>query len=123
MTRASQLTVGRAVDWTFAGTVGARLARPGPPATDYTRQQAVDVLSEAARAAEGPVRDVTGLSSDAPVPEASIVDREQWIRAASESMRVMTGGSDTPANVVTGRIAGAQTGAVLAFISSGILGQ
>ncbi|MEI7913173.1 MAG: hypothetical protein WCH82_00350, partial [Mycobacteriaceae bacterium] len=34
---ASQLTVGGAVDWEFAGSVGARLARPGPPATDYTR--------------------------------------------------------------------------------------
>ena len=35
----------------------------------------------------------------------------------------MTGGTDKPSNVVTGRVAGAQTGAVLAFISSGILGQ
>lgn len=38
-------------------------------------------------------------------------------------MRVMTGGTDSPAGSVTGRITGAQTGAVLAFISSGILGQ
>ncbi len=39
-------------------------------------------------------------------------------------MRVMTGGTDSPSNPVTGRVTGAQTGAVLAFISSGgILGQ
>ena len=120
---ASQLTVGGAVDWEFAGSVGARLARPGPPATDYTRRQAIEDLAEAARRAEGPVRDVTGLSTGTEVPDARIIDRQQWIRAASQSMRVMTGGSDTPANVVTGRIAGAQTGAVLAFVSSGILGQ
>ena len=40
-------------------------------------------------------------------------------------MRVMTGGAedgDKP-NFITGRVTGAQTGAVLAFISSGILGQ
>lgn len=123
MSGSSQLTVGRTVDWKFAGTVGARLARPGPPATEYTRRQAVEELACASRAAEGPVREVTGLSVDAPVPDARIVDRTEWIRAASESMRVMTGGSQTPANAVTGRIAGAQTGAVLAFISSGILGQ
>ena len=128
MAGSSQPNVGRAVDWGFAGTVGARLARPGPSATDYTRHQVIDALAECARAAEGPVRDVTGLSSDAPVPDAHIVDREQWIRAASASMRVMTGGVDaaansTLANAVTGRIAGAQTGAVLAFVSSGILGQ
>ncbi|QEN16329.1 zinc-dependent metalloprotease [Mycolicibacterium sp. ELW1] len=119
----SQVTVGRAVDWSFAGNVGARLARPGPAATDYTRSQAVDELSVAARKAEGPVREVTRMGGDAPVAEARIVDRQGWIRAASDSMRVMTGGTDTPSNPVTGRVTGAQTGAVLAFISSGILGQ
>ena len=128
MSGSSQLTVGRAVDWKFAGTVGARLARSGPAATEYTRRQAVEELARASRAAEGPVREVTGLSVDAPVPDARIVDRTEWIRAACESMRVMIGGSDTTsdppkANAVTGRIAGAQTGAVLAFVSSGILGQ
>lgn len=115
--------LGRSVDWGFAGTVGARLARPGPPATDYTRDQVIADLAEASRTAEGPVRDVTGLSADAPVPEARILDRVEWIRAASESMRVMTGGTHEPVNPVAGRVAGAQTGAVLAFISSGILGQ
>ncbi|HJT95828.1 MAG TPA: hydrolase, partial [Mycobacterium sp.] len=35
----SALNVGRAVDWDFAATVGAKLARPGPPATDYTHRQ------------------------------------------------------------------------------------
>ncbi|MCV7346953.1 zinc-dependent metalloprotease [Mycolicibacterium rhodesiae] len=119
----SQVTVGRAVDWSFAGNVGAWLARPGPAATDYTRSQAVDELSVAARKAEGPVREVTRMGGDAPVAEARIVDRQGWIRAASDSMRVMTGGTETPSNPVTGRVTGAQTGAVLAFISSGILGQ
>jgi coenzyme F420 biosynthesis associated uncharacterized protein len=38
-------------------------------------------------------------------------------------MRVMTNGSDKPHSFLTGRITGAQTGAVLAFVSSGILGQ
>jgi coenzyme F420 biosynthesis associated uncharacterized protein len=119
----TELTVGRAVDWRFAGTVGARLARPGPPASDYTRRQAIDDLAESAVAAESPVREVTGLFAGGPAPQPRIINREQWIRAASDSMRVMTGGTDSPANTVTGRITGAQTGAVLAFISSGILGQ
>jgi coenzyme F420 biosynthesis associated uncharacterized protein len=123
MSRSPQPTVGKAVDWRFAGTVGARLARPGPPATEYTRRQAIDQLAESSRLAEGPVREVTGLFSEGPVPEARIVNREEWIRAASDSMRVMTGGTDTLSSAVSGRIAGAQTGAVLAFVSSGILGQ
>ncbi|MCI4674435.1 zinc-dependent metalloprotease [Candidatus Mycolicibacterium alkanivorans] len=123
MTDASSPTVGRAVDWQFAGTVGTRLVRPGPPTTDYTCRQAVDELATAARAAERPVREVTRLGNDDAVPDARVVDREQWIRAASDSMRVMTGGTDRPSNPITGRITGAQTGAVLAFVSSGILGQ
>jgi coenzyme F420 biosynthesis associated uncharacterized protein len=116
-------TVGGAVDWQFAATVGARLVRPGPAATDYTRNQAVDELAAASRAAEPPVREVTRLSTGGPVPEARIVDRPEWIRAATESMRVMTGGTAQPKRFLTGRLTGAQTGAVLAFVSSGILGQ
>ncbi|MGB8208406.1 MAG: zinc-dependent metalloprotease [Mycobacterium sp.] len=123
MTASTDLTVGRTVDWGFAATVGQRLARPGPPSTDYTRRQVVDNLATAAKAAEPPVRDVTGLQTDGVVPEARIVDRSGWIRAAAESMRAMTGGTDKPRGVISGRVTGAQTGALLAFVSSGILGQ
>lgn len=123
MTATSELTVGRAVDWRFAGAVGEWLARPGPPATDYTRGQAIDDLASSARAAEAPVCEVTGLQTTDMVPDARIVDRPAWIRAAAESMRVMTGGTDKPRGVITGRLTGAQTGAVLAFVASGILGQ
>jgi coenzyme F420 biosynthesis associated uncharacterized protein len=123
MTASSQLTLGNAVDWRFAATVGARLARPGPKSSDYTRRQAIDELSAAATKAEPPVRDVTGLITDGVVPAARIVDRPEWIAAAAESMRVMTNGAEKPRGFLTGRVTGAQTGAVLAFVSSGILGQ
>jgi coenzyme F420 biosynthesis associated uncharacterized protein len=123
MTPTSGLTLGTAVDWRFAATVGQRLARPGPAASDYTRRQVIDELTTAAAKAEPPVREVTGLVTDGAVPAARIVDRAQWISAAAESMRVMTNGSEKPRGFVTGRITGAQTGAVLAFVSSGILGQ
>jgi coenzyme F420 biosynthesis associated uncharacterized protein len=119
----ADLTVGRTVDWRFAATVGAKLARPGPPATDYTRRQAVEQLATASREAELPVREVTGLNEDNAVTEARIVDRSGWIQAAAQSMRTMTGGTDRPSSFLTGRVTGAQTGAVLAFVSSGILGQ
>ncbi|KUI02398.1 hydrolase [Mycolicibacterium acapulense] len=119
----SSLSVGRAVDWDFAAAVGEKLARPGPASTDYTRKQVIEQLAAASRSAELPVREVTGMTEGGEIPEARIVDRPQWIRAATRSMRVMTGGSDKPAGAISGRITGAQTGAVLAFISSGILGQ
>lgn len=123
LNRPTELTVGKAVDWRFAATVGARLARPGPPATDYTRRQVIADLSEFSRVAEEPVRDVTGLLCEGPVAEARVVNREEWIHAASDSMRVMTGGATAAVNAMAGRLAGAQTGAVLAFVSTGILGQ
>ena len=122
-------TVGRSVDWGVAASVGERLARPAPPVTDYTRTQVIDELAAASRAAEPPVREVTGLHTEGAIPDARIVDRREWIRAAAESMRVMTGGDVEPAAsphplaAVTGKVAGAQTGAVLSFVSSGILGQ
>ena len=120
-------TVGRAVDWGVAATVGVKLTRAEPPITDYTREQAFAQLADAARRAELPVREVTQLSEGAEIPEARIIDRGQWVRAATESMRIMTGGSASGpeglAAMIAGRLAGAQTGAVLAFVSSGILGQ
>jgi coenzyme F420 biosynthesis associated uncharacterized protein len=123
MTPSSNLTLGTAVDWRFAATVGQRLARPGPASSDYTRRQVIDELTSAAAKAEPPVREVTGLATNGAVPAARIVDRLEWISAAAESMRVMTHGGEKPRGFVTGRITGAQTGAVLAFVSSGILGQ
>src|SRR6201986_3030486 len=123
VTASADLTAGRRGDGGFAPTVGQRLARPGPPSTDYTRRQAVENLATAAKAAEPPVREVTGLHTNGAVPEARIVDRPGGIRAAAESMRAMTGGTDKPRGAISGRVTGAQTGAVLAFVSSGILGQ
>jgi coenzyme F420 biosynthesis associated uncharacterized protein len=117
-------TVGRTVDWGFAATIGTKLVRSAPPATDYTRRQAIEQLSESSRRAELPVREVTGLNEGAAVADARVIDRAEWVRAATESMRVMTGGEEGGSSgFISGRVTGAQTGAVLAFISSGILGQ
>jgi len=123
MTTSADLTVGAAIDWRFAATVGQRLARPGPLFSDYTRSQVIDELASAAAKAEPFVRDVTGLATNGVVPAARIIDRQEWVGAAAESMRVMTNGTEKPRSFVSGHITGAQTGAVLAFVSSGILGQ
>lgn len=119
-------TVGRTVDWNFAATVGSRLVRPAPPTSDYTRRQVISQLADSARRAELPVREVTGLTEGSDITEARIIDRREWVCAATESMRVMTGGDGDDgksSGYLTRRITGAQTGAVLAFVSSGILGQ
>lgn len=124
MSRPARPAPGGHVDWTVAGAVGTRLTRPGPPTTDYTRRQVVDDLAAASRRAEGPVREVTGLSVSGPAPDARIVDRREWVVAAADSLRVMAGGAPARGGgLIAARLAGAQTGAVLAFVSSGILGQ
>ena len=109
MDSSPDLTVGRAVDWKFAGVVGARLARSAPPVSDYTRRQAIDDLAEAAVAAEAPVREITRLFTDEPVPSARIVDRRDWIRAADLTMTV---GLDSAAGTINGHNA---TGHIVRF--------
>lgn len=128
------------LDWQFAADLGARLARPGPPMSDYTRDQAIAVLADCALRAEPLVREISRLTAGQDAPEAAIVDRPDWIRAAAAGMRVLMSAATGPpepepepsgllgragalASTLAGRAAGAQTGAVLAFVSSGILGQ
>ena len=73
VSKPTKLTVGRAVDWGFAATVGSKLARPAPPATDYTRSQVIEELAGVRAAAEPPVREVTGLQrrAECPTPASS----------------------------------------------------
>lgn len=122
--------LGGAVDWGVAASVGAKLTRPAPPVSDYTLTNAIAELESASRSAEVPVREVTGLTEGGGIPDARVVDRADWVRLACDSMRAMTGAGSSigeqgsaKAGVLTGKVAGAQTGAVLAFVSSGILGQ
>ena len=98
--------------------------RPGPAASDYTRRQVIDQLAESSRNAEVPVREVTGLNEGGAIPEARIVDRPQWIHAATQvDARNDRRRQRNRRVFISGRITGAQTGAVLAFVSQGILGQ
>ncbi|TQF75029.1 zinc-dependent metalloprotease [Rhodococcus spelaei] len=113
-----------AVDWDLAAWTGARLARPGPTTSRYSAEAVVAELADASIRAEGPVREVTGLADGLPVPEAMVVDRPGWIRAAARSMANLTGEDEAAAKgLLGGRPAGLQAGAMLAFLSSAILGQ
>jgi coenzyme F420 biosynthesis associated uncharacterized protein len=134
-------TLAGSVDWNFAASTGARLVPRGPLASRYTAEQAVTELSEASVRAEGPVREVTRLADGLPIPAAQIVDRPGWVRAAARSMaELMSGaaaigddsaasGSDSESSAggavakLAGKPAGLQAGAMLAFVSTAILGQ
>ncbi|PXX63342.1 putative hydrolase/coenzyme F420 biosynthesis associated uncharacterized protein [Nocardia tenerifensis] len=114
-----------AVDWKLAAKTGATLVPSGPRASRYSAEQVVAELATASERAEGPVREVSRLLDDQPVPAARIVDRPGWIGAAAESMAQLTGtGGDTgERGLLQGKPAGVQAGAMLAFLSTAILGQ
>ena len=128
-------SIGSKIDRDLAAGVGKRLARPGPRMTRYTRDQAYAEIADAALRAEGPVREVTGLADGLRVPTARILDRTEWVDAASVSMHSMLGGGgdsavDDDAGRVTrfidgaaGKVGGLQAGGLLAFLSGAILGQ
>lgn len=128
-------SIGSKIDRDLAAGVGKRLARPGPRMTRYTRDQAYAEIADAALRAEGPVREVTGLADGLRVPTARILDRTEWVDAASVSMHSMLGGGgdsavDDDAGRVTrfidgaaGKVSGLQAGGLLAFLSGAILGQ
>ncbi|QBS42566.1 zinc-dependent metalloprotease [Nocardia sp. CS682] len=114
-----------AVDWKLAAKTGAALVPSGPRTSRYSAEQVVAELATASVRAEGPVREVSGLLDDQPVPAARIVDRPGWISAAADSMSQLTGaGADTgERGLLQGKPAGVQAGAMLAFLSTAILGQ
>ena len=114
-----------AVDWGLAARTGARLAPAGPATSRYTAEAVVAELEAASIRAEAPVRDVTGLADGLPIPSAQVVDRAGWIHAAAHSMSQLTG-SDIESgqgSLLAGKPGGVQAGAMLAYLSSAILGQ
>ncbi|MDV2477028.1 hydrolase [Rhodococcus zopfii] len=114
--------IGDAIDWTFAAGVGARLARPGPAMSRYTADTVVAELAAAADRAEQPVRELTGLGAGHADPApARVVDRTGWVQAAAVSMADLTGGQGGGSWM--GKPAGMQAGAMLAYLSSAVLGQ
>ncbi|MFC9435002.1 zinc-dependent metalloprotease [Nocardia sp. NPDC057030] len=114
-----------AVDWKLAAKTGAALVPSGPRTSRFSAEQVVAELADASVRAEGPVREVSMLLDDQPVPAARIVDRPGWITAAADSMGQLTGtGGDTAERgLLHGKPAGVQAGAMLAFLSTAILGQ
>ncbi|MGW0248326.1 zinc-dependent metalloprotease [Nocardia goodfellowii] len=114
-----------AIDWKLAARTGGLLVPSGPRASRSSAEQVVSELAAASVRAEGPVREVSRLLDDRPVPAARIVDRPGWISAAADSMAALTGpdGDGKDRGLLTGKPAGVQAGAMLAFLSTAILGQ
>ncbi|RLV54951.1 coenzyme F420 biosynthesis-associated protein [Aeromicrobium phragmitis] len=122
------------IDWKFAQRTAERWGRPGPEVTGPEVAAVVAELREAATRAVQPVADHTGLTARDSSP-VLVVDRPRWVEANLETFRtVMDPVTDKlsatraqqPSALGAGvgaKIAGAELGALMAFLSSKVLGQ
>ena len=135
------------VDWSAAAQIAGRVARPGPLASRDELAELVAGLRTAASDAVPHVLRVTRMvpavlpSGAAPgavanegpteLSQVFVVDRSRWARANTEVMAsltdgvadALTGKDDKPVSATTALVGAAQVGAVLAALSSRVLGQ
>ncbi len=123
------------VDWEFAKATGRRLVNPGPKVSAAEAREIVAELRRAAERAEGPIAETSRLTSPPSAPAVLIVDRPGWMDVNIESMRSLvtpviekvTAAATKPQSAsvtaIGGKVTGAETGAVMAFLAGKILGQ
>ena len=125
------------INWDLAASAAARLAPAGPVLDEKAIGEAVDSLRRLADASVPHVHEITGLEAARDLRDSSVlvVDRASWAKANTQSFAVMLKpamqkmldsrrGTLSPAAAqVSGALTGSQLGAVLAFLSSKVLGQ
>ncbi|WP_106535612.1 zinc-dependent metalloprotease [Haloactinopolyspora alba] len=120
------------VDWDLAVATARRLAGRGPAVDGAEARTVVTDLRRVADEAEAHVHSFTGLDGSAVSAPVVVVDRGNWARANAQSMRTMIaplenklrGERDVSVSRRFGaKATGVQTGALLAFLASKVLGQ
>ncbi len=122
------------VDWDLAVSTGTRLVRSGPTVSREDARVAVADLRRFAEQAQGHVRDFTGLTAHTDGASVIVIDRPGWIAANASGFRTVLepligrlqerkGAPSAMANAVGSRITGVQTGSLLAFLATKVLGQ
>lgn len=119
------------VDWALAAATGARLAPSGPDDDRAGVESAVRQLRRASERAVQPVADVTGLEAAFDAHRSVVVGRKAWVRSNVEQLRTATepvaevlgGDGNRVVRAVGSRTTALQMGAVLAWLSSKVLGQ
>jgi coenzyme F420 biosynthesis associated uncharacterized protein len=117
---------GSAIDWGIAATTAHRLLPTGPAVAAEEAALTVHQLRVLAIAAEGHVRDLTGMDDGRPPQPAEVVDRPGWVDAAANGLRLLLADQQAPGGVarrLLARTAGVQVGVALAFLGSRVLGQ
>lgn len=124
------------VDWDLAVATGSRLVRPGPPVTAAQAREVVADLRRCAAQAQEHVHRVTGMVVESAGPAVAVIDRPGWIRANVEGFRLLLvpvlaklearrsgPASSALVQAVGARVAGVETGSLLAFMATKVLGQ
>ena len=125
------------INWELAASTAARLAPAGPTLGSADIGAAVENLRLMADISVPHVHDITGLEAARDLRDSSVlvVDRASWAKANTQSFAVMLkpamekmledrhGTLNPGAVAVSGAITGSQLGAILAFLSSKVLGQ
>ncbi|MBT8160801.1 MULTISPECIES: zinc-dependent metalloprotease [Arthrobacter] len=126
------------INWELAASTAARLAPAGPAMSPVEIAKAVDSLRSSADISVPHVHEITRLEAARDLRDSHVlvVDRASWAKANTQSFAVMLqpalrqmldsrrGPALTPvAAAASGAITGSQLGAVLAFLSSKVLGQ
>jgi coenzyme F420 biosynthesis associated uncharacterized protein len=125
------------VDWEFAVRVGRRLASDGPIVTRAEARAAVAELRADAARSTDLVRGFTGLVAPADTAPVLVVDRPGWVQANADGFAAVLapvaerlGEKLTGKRATTGlsaratrKVAGAEVGGLLGFLSSKVLGQ
>lgn len=121
-----------AVDWAVAERVATRLGRKDPFSSSYLFDSLARDFEELTAQAQDLVETYTGWRSSAGQARARVADRTDWVRANIASfqrmLRPLTDRFETSAasglvSPVAGRLAGAEVGAVLGWMSTRVLGQ
>ncbi|MEC5191183.1 coenzyme F420 biosynthesis associated uncharacterized protein [Arthrobacter sp. MP_M4] len=125
------------INWELAASTAARLTPAGPTLGAAEIGAAVENLRLMADISVPHVHDITGLEAARDLRDSSVlvVDRASWSKANTQSFAVMLkpamekmvegrrGTLNPGAASVSGAITGSQLGAILAFLSSKVLGQ
>lgn len=107
--------------WDSAAATGIRLVRPGPRVSARVATAAIDELYALAARAEGLVAETARISAPHNSAPVQVVDRTTWLKNNVQALESILPGQRTA--TVTGAVAGAEIGAVLAWLSGKVLGQ
>ena len=125
----------RFVHWDFAKATGRRLVGAGPEVSAAEAGDIVAKIRAAAAAAQEPVAETSRMHAPGIAPPAQVIDRPTWIDLNLDSMAALmtpvfvkvardrTVSANAPGMGVGAKITGAESGALMAFMASKVLGQ